>query len=257
MVHRDMNNQIHPTAILEGNISLGAGNVIGPNVVLRGQITIGSRNIIGPGTMMENAVELGDDNLIYGQVSLGALGEMGLKGDRLVPEGKVVIGNSVTLREFVCVHAPVYSQETRINDGAYLMNKSYVAHDCIIGNDAVLSAGVLLGGRVVIGRGANIGMGAAVHQRTHIGAYAMIGMLTPVTRDIVPFSTVAGNPCRIIGFNRPGAERAGYSADVCEAMEHYFNDLSSFEHQVHPIMEEIASFIRQFPNALTLSKSRT
>ena len=39
-----------------------------------------------------------------------------------------VIGNDVTIREFVCIHSPVYTMETSIHDNAYLMNKSYVAH---------------------------------------------------------------------------------------------------------------------------------
>jgi UDP-N-acetylglucosamine acyltransferase len=257
MDHMGMSNQIHPTAILEGNISLGAGNFIGPNVVLRGHISIGSRNHIGPGTIMENTVEIGDDNHLYGHVSLGAMGEMGLKGDRLVPEGKVVIGHNVNIREFVCIHAPVYTLETRINDSAYLMNKSYIAHDCVIGRNAVLSAGVLLGGRVEVGQGANIGMGAAIHQRCHIGAFAMVGMLTPVTRDILPYCTVAGNPCRIIGFNKAGAERAGHSAELFEEMERYFKEAFISGGQLHPIMKEIEDFLRQYPNALTLSKSHS
>ena len=253
----DMSNQIHPTAILEGNISLGAGNVIGPNVVLRGHITIGSRNHIGPGTIMENTVEIGDENHLYGHVSLGAMGEMGLKGDRLVPEGKVLIGRNVTIREFVCIHAPVYTPETRVNDSVYLMNKSYIAHDCIIGSNAVLSAGVLLGGRVEVGQGANLGMGAAIHQRCQIGAFAMVGMLTPVTRDILPYCTVAGNPCRIIGFNKAGAERAGHAPELFEEMEDFFKDDVFAGGRLHPIRKEIEDFLRQFPNALTLSRSHS
>ena len=51
-----MPNTIHPTAILEGNIVMGHGNVIGPYVVMRGTITIGDNNKIDTGVVIENNV---------------------------------------------------------------------------------------------------------------------------------------------------------------------------------------------------------
>ena len=92
-----MNNAIHPTAILEGNIELGTGNVIGPNVILQGDIRIGNNNIIGAGVHMENNVVVGNENKIYAYASIGGLGEMGLKGDSFVPHGNVIIGDGVTI----------------------------------------------------------------------------------------------------------------------------------------------------------------
>ena len=104
-----MGNTIHPTAILEGNIELGTGNKIGPYVVMRGNIRIGDNNVIGSAAQFKNNLSIGNENRIYSGASIGAVGEMGLKGDRLVEEGKVVIGNQVTIREFVCIHSPVYT----------------------------------------------------------------------------------------------------------------------------------------------------
>lgn len=249
-----MSNQIHPTAILEGQISLGSGNFIGPYAVLRGNISIGNNNVISAGTILENNVVIGDECMLSGNVTIGGAGEMGLKGDRLNAEAKVIIGHHVTIRELVTIHSPVYHPETRIDDHAYLMNKSYVAHDCVIGAASVLSAGVMLGGRVVLEQGVTIGMGAAIHQRCVVGQYVMVGMLTPVTRDLPPFATVAGNPARIIGFNKMGAERRGFDASLMDEMERYYQDPILVYDADNPMIHEIMAFYAAHPEALNQFK---
>ncbi len=251
-----MPNTIHPTAILEGNIVMGHGNSIGPHVVMRGNITIGNNNKIDTGVVLDNNVSIGHNNHIYAYASIGALGEMGTKGDRFVAEGKVVIGNEVTIREFVCIHSPVYTLETTIHDKVYLMNKSYVAHDCIVGKGTVLSAGVLLAGRCVIGQHANLGLGATVHQSTHIGAHAMIGMQAVITADIMPYATVAGNPARILGFNRRGVVRQGFEENLLAEVEMYFSNFSYRDDESdNPIIREINDFLLQHPEALVKLKN--
>jgi UDP-N-acetylglucosamine acyltransferase len=246
-----MGNTIHSTAILEGDVRLGSGNLIGPYVVMRGDITIGNDNIFDAGVCISNKVIIGNNNHIYPHATIGDLGEMGLKGDRFVSEGNVIIGDKVTVREYVCIHSPVYTRETRIHDQVYLMNKSYVAHDCVIGQGSVLSAGALLGGRVILEEGVTIGMGATVHQRCNIGCYAMIGMLAPVTRDILPYSTIAGNPARIIGFNKIGAERQGVEAVWMEGMNTFFEkELHVDADTKSPLIQAIMAFWQKHPDAL-------
>ena len=218
----ELRNNIHPTAILEGDIRMGSRNTIGPHVVLRGNISMGDDNVLRTGVCIENNVTIGHQNQFYPYVSIGSLGEMGAKGDRFVEEGGVVIADEVTVREYLCIHSPVYTYETRISSKAYIMNKSYVAHDCVIGEGVVLSAGVLLAGRVEIGDYANLGLGVTVHQRLHIGANAMVGMQGVVTRDIIPYALVAGSPVRILRFNRMAAERNQVEEKYISEMESLF-----------------------------------
>lgn len=248
-------NTIHPSAILEGNINMGSGNYIGPNVVMRGTIELGNNNYIDAGTVLQNNVILGNDNYIYPYAVVGALGEMGLKGDFFNEEGAVRIGNNVTIREYVCIHSPVYRQETIVDDHAYLMNKSYVAHDCHIGKYAVLSSGVLLAGRCIVGDHANIGLGTTVHQRRCIGDYAMIGMQSVITRDILPFSMVAGNPARIMRFNKKGVEYKGFEAKwIDETEKFYQHPISTSIPSDNPMIKEIQLFLQKYPESLVLYK---
>jgi UDP-N-acetylglucosamine acyltransferase len=247
----DHDNLIHPSAVLEGEIKMGRGNRIGPNVVLKGNIIMGDHNIIDCGVFMENNVRMGNQNHLYPYVVIGSVAEMGAKGDRFIPEGWVSIHNEVTIREFVCINSPFYFPETLINDKVYVMNKCYIAHDCVIGRGAILSAGVLLGGRCVIGEHSNLGLGATVHQRIHVGDRVMVGMQSVVTKDIVPYSLIAGNPARILRFNRIGAERNGIEEKEIEQMERLFKEgLKEMAGVESDIAQEINVFLKDHPTSL-------
>jgi UDP-N-acetylglucosamine acyltransferase len=251
----NLKNTIHPSAIIDGKVTMGVGNVIGPHVVIEGDVVIGDDNIIETGTAIFNQVVLGNNNHFYPYVVIGSLGEMGAKGDRFIAEGKVKIGNNVTVREFVCVHSPVHTLETRIDDHAYLMNKSYVAHDVIIGHGTIINAGVMLAGRVVVEDYATIGMGTAVHQQLTVGAYSMIGMQTPVTRNVLPYAKVVGNPARILGFNAIAAERLGWDKKWMNEMEKIFSkDVVLSDFHENPMMQQVSAFIKAHPGSLILNK---
>ena len=256
MAAHSQTNIIHPTAILDGQIQLGEGNHIGPHVVLRGNIRIGNHNHFETGVVLENNVHVGDHNYFYPYAVIGAVGEMGLKGDSFNEEGLVRIGDYVTIREFVCIHSPVYRQETIISNHVYLMNKSYVAHDCQVGPYAVLSSGVLLAGRCIIGEHVNIGLGTTVHQRRSIGDYAMIGMQSVIARDILPYALVAGNPARIMRFNRKGVEHKGFEETWLKEVEAFYQ--APIHHgftTTNPLLKNIQKFIEVHPESLTQYRS--
>ena len=255
MSKSESTNTIHPTAILEGKVTMGTGNFIGPNVVMRGNIVLGDNNFVDAGAILENNVVVGNNNYFYSYTVIGALGEMGLKGDFFNEEGIVRIGNHVTIREYVCIHSPVYRQETIIEDYAYLMNKSYVAHDCHIGKYAVLSSGVLLAGRCIVGEHANIGLGTTVHQRRCIGDYAMVGMQSVITRDVLPFSTVAGNPARILRFNKKGVEHKGFESKWLDEVDKFYQSpIHTTNSSDNPMIKEINLFLLKYPESLVLYK---
>ncbi|MBQ4162432.1 MAG: N-acetyltransferase, partial [Parabacteroides sp.] len=51
-----------------------------------------------------------------------------------------------------------------------------------------------------VGKGATIGANATIVCGHQIGAYAMIGAGAVVTKDILPYALVVGNPSRQIGW---------------------------------------------------------
>ncbi len=236
-------NIIHPTAIIAPSVKMGVGNRIGPYTIIEGEVEIGNSNHIDSSVIMTNRVHIGSHNRIYPFVTIGHMGEMGYKGDRLVEDGYVKIGDHTIIREFVNIHSPVRTRLTRVGDHCYIMNKCYLAHDVKIGDHTSLTAGTKLAGRAEVGAYVNMGMGSAVHQRIHVGEGAMVGMNASVIRHIPPYCIVAGVPARILGFNRIAALRKGYREEDIQKVENAFRDLLLGQSELD---HEIANLIRLF-----------
>jgi sugar O-acyltransferase (sialic acid O-acetyltransferase NeuD family) len=80
---------------------------------------------------------------------------------------------------------------------------SYVAHDCVIGDFVTFAPAVKCNGNVHIGNHAYIGTGAIIkHGKPNkplvIGEGAVIGAGSVVTKNIPAFTTVFGNPARLL-----------------------------------------------------------
>jgi len=90
------------------------------------------------------------------------------------------------------------------------MISSHVAHDCHIGDNVVIANNVPLGGHVTIEDSVVIGGNSAVQQFTRIGRLAMIGGMTGVLKDVIPFGISYGNRNFLRGINLIGLKRKNY-----------------------------------------------
>jgi UDP-N-acetylglucosamine acyltransferase len=201
-------NDVHPTAVIRGDVSLGSGNTIGPFAVITGPVVVGDDNWIGAGVVIGAPPEVRS----FAHPSDGG-----------VPRGSdgVRIGDRNVIREYAQVHAG-WKAATNIRDDAFIMNQVYVAHDCLIDDRVTLASSVLLAGHVHVGAGSNVGLGAAVHQFRTIARGAMVGMSSTVTRDIPPFAKAFGNPATVRGANVVGMERAGVDAALIWRLTHIY-----------------------------------
>ena len=102
---------------------------------------------------------------------------------------------------------------TRIGTDCMLMAVSHVAHDCIVGNGVMVANNAVMGGHVSIGDYAVIGGAAAIHQFVRIGRAAMIGGVSGVEADVIPFGTVLGNRARLTSLNIIGLRRRGFNRE--------------------------------------------
>jgi UDP-N-acetylglucosamine acyltransferase len=197
-------NDIHPSAVIEGDVRLGSGNSIGPNVVIYGPATIGDGNWIGAGVVIGAPPEVRS----FEHPRPGS-------GDSSSPG--VRIGDRNVLREYAQVHQG-WKQATVVGDDAFIMNQVYVAHDCRLGDGVTLASSVLLAGHVHVAAHANLGLGTAVHQGRYIGRGAMVGMSSVVTRDIPPFAKAYGSPARVNSANAVGLRRMHVPEDEIAAL---------------------------------------
>ncbi len=217
---------IHPTAMVGPDVEIGPGTVIGPFVVVLGPCRIGAGCWIGPHTVIGTTGEH-TGRMVVPEVPADAAAMTAEELEAVLWFGGhgegVEIGDGTIIREQSTVHQGTVGP-TRIGPSVFIMNTSYVAHDCELGARTKLGPVGSLAGHVFLGDDANVGMNAAVHQHRRIGAGAMVGMNATVVHDVRPWELVKGTPARPSGLNRVGLERAGYGAAEISGLEQAYRD---------------------------------
>ncbi|MCH8907016.1 MAG: hypothetical protein IH840_07995 [Candidatus Heimdallarchaeota archaeon] len=163
-------------------------------------------NIIDPSkTYIAPNVVLGKNVTIYPFASIGTEFEH----PYLTPhqDWTVHIGQNTVIREGVTINSG-NSKDTVIGENCYLMAKSHIGHDASLSSGVVLSPGAVIGGHTQIDNNVTIGINASIHQRKFVGAYSMVGMNSPVSKNILPFTIVLGNPARWSKINELALSRA-------------------------------------------------
>ncbi|WP_454129857.1 DapH/DapD/GlmU-related protein [Microbacterium aurum] len=199
-----LNQDIHSTAFIGDGVTLGQDVKVAPGAVLLGPLEVGDRVRIGPNAVIGTPPEI--STLSQNTAWTGDLAHHGVR-----------IGDDSVIRESVTIQQGSH-RTTTIGSRSWLLSGSYVAHDVLVHDDVTLSAGARLGGHAIVGRYANIGMNAAIHQRRLVGPAAMVGMSTPVTRDIPPFAKVFGSPARMHGLNEHVLRKLGVEEGTISAL---------------------------------------
>ena len=96
----------------------------------------------------------------------------------------------------------------------------HVGHDCQLGDRVILVNNASLAGHCHLDDDVIIGGLSGVHQFVRIGRGAMIGAVTMVTADVIPYGLVQGPRGHLDGLNLVGLKRRGASrADILELRE--------------------------------------
>ena len=205
------NTEIDPSATIGKEVRIGPFSTIGPKV------KIGDRTEIGPNVHIEEGTVVGADCRIFHGASIG--GDPQIAGVRDIISS-VEIGDKTTIREFVTIHRSAKENEkTTIGKECLLMAYAHVAHDCVIGDDVVLVNATSLSGHIVVEDRAFISGMIGAHQFVRFGKLSMTGGMSRIVKDVLPFSTVEGNPARLIGTNAIGLKRAGIGPSVRSSLK--------------------------------------
>ena len=259
--------KIHPTAVLEGEITLADDVEIGPFCVLRGKISIGAGTALVSAVQLQGPLAVGAGNTCYPGVCIGfAPQDKGFRPDK--DGAGTVIGDGNIFREGTSIHrATRDDRPTRIGDRNYWMANTHAAHDVQVGNDCVFANNTLFAGHAEIGDRVVTGGGAGVHQFTRVGRGAMVGGLCGASKDVCPFFTVTAT--NYVGsYNRIGMRRGGASpSDIDMAREIYgllVRDRRPFSARVaalealagHPIADEYIAFVKGSKRGITTRHGR-
>ena len=166
---------------------IGKNLITNDNVFIDKTVEIGDNVVIDSNVTIKNDVKIGDETRIYYGVQIGSSPQFSEYTDKNT--GYISIGKNVILREYCTVNLPHYDQ-TYIGNDCYIMNHINISHDCIMGDRVTVANGSQIGGYCVIDEGVFLGLNSAIHQRSEVGAYSLIGMNTSINGRIYPFSLV-------------------------------------------------------------------
>ena len=213
MIHKS--SIIHQDAKVSDKSEIGPYVVIGPNVIIGDNVTIYSHVNISGDTVIGNGCK------IFPFASIGnSPQDLKYKGEKT----KLVIGQNNTIREYVTINPGTDGGGgvTSIGNNCLFMISSHIAHDCKIGSNVVIANNVPIGGHAIIDNDVIIGGNAAVHQFTRIGKMAMVGGMTGVTTDIIPYGLSLGNRNYLEGINLIGLRRKNIpNKDILELSSAY------------------------------------
>ena len=219
-----MTGLIHPTAIVAPGAAIGAGVRIGPFCTVGPDVSIGEGAELVSHVVVEGHTRIGAGARLFPFATVGmAPQDLKYGGEPTETE----IGPRSVLREHVTVHRGTVTGTsiTRVGADCLLMAVVHVAHDCAIGNGVVIANNVVMGGHVEIGDNAVIGGAAAIHQFVRIGRLAMVGGVSGVEADIIPFGSVVGNRARLAGLNMVGLRRRGCERAQLHTLRAAFRNL--------------------------------
>lgn len=182
---------VHPTAIIEEGVKLGAGCVIHAYAIVK------KHSVLGDGVVVHSFAVIGDAPQF-------------LKFDPTTVSG-VEIGANTVIREHATVNRSIHAGgATKVGARCFLMANVHVGHDSEVADDVVLANNVMLAGHVMVGSFSFVGGGVGIHQFVRIGEGVMIGGLARITKDVAPF-LMAAERDEVPGFNLVGLKRRGFS----------------------------------------------
>lgn len=199
---------IHSTAIIEDGAQIAPDAKIGPFCTVGKNVVLASGVELVSHVALDGHTEVGEGVKLFPFCTVGlAPQDLKYKGE----ETKTVIGPRTQIREHASIHRGTVtgSGVTRIGADCLLMATVHIAHDCLLGDGVIISNNVALGGHVEIGDRAVIGGNAALLQFTRVGQGAMVGGLTGVTRDVIPYARAFGTRAELLGLNLIGLKRRG------------------------------------------------
>ncbi len=213
---------IHPTAIVDSKAKISKNVEIGPYCIIGPEVEISSNSILHSHVSIKGNTKIGKNNELFPFVSIGTPPQdLKYNGEK----NSIIIGDNNKFREYVNIN-PGTSQGgtiTKIGSNNLLMVYCHIAHDCNIGDNIVLANNVQVGGHVIIEDNAIVGGSCAIHQFSRIGNLAMVGGMTGVLSDVIPFGLSLGNRNNLVGLNLIGLRRAKISNDDIKKLQKFYD----------------------------------
>ena len=219
---------IHPTAIVEHGAIIGEDSVVGPFCHIGPKVTLGERVTLKSHVVVSGMTEIGKDTVVFPFSVLGGIPQdLKFKGEAT----RLKIGARNRIREHVTMNTGTQGGGglTSIGDDGLFMAGCHVAHDVHVADRVILVNNVALGGHCVLEDEVIVGGLSGVHQFVRIGRGAIIGAVTMVANDVIPYGLVQAPRGELDGLNLVGLKRRGAARSDITALRAAFQMLAQGE----------------------------
>jgi len=216
--------KIHPTAVVDPGAKLADDVTVGALSTIGGEVELGAGVEIAPHVCIAGRTRIGARTRIFPFAVIGATPQvLGFDGRA----GALVIGEDNEIREHVSIHVglPDHGGLTSLGNHNLIQNGFHIAHDCRIGNYCVLAGMSGFGGHCIVEDFAVVGAMSGIHQFVRVGESAFTAGNSMVTKDVPPFTKVAGDRARFAGVNTINLERRGFDKDRIATIKHAYHVL--------------------------------
>ncbi|MDU8913044.1 acyl-ACP--UDP-N-acetylglucosamine O-acyltransferase [Aestuariicoccus sp. MJ-SS9] len=243
------NATIHPSAVVEDGARIGDGCVIGPFCHVGPEVTLGRGVVLKSHVVVTGETSVGDETVIFPFAVIGEVPQdLKFKGEKT----RLVVGARNRIREHVTMNAGTEGGGgvTRVGDDGLFMAGCHVAHDAQVGDRVILVNNSALAGHCVIEDDVIVGGLSGVHQWVRVGRGAIIGAVTMVTNDVMPYGLVQGPRGKLDGLNLVGLKRKGVARSDITALRAAFQMLAqgegAFQERARRLGEETQSdYVRE------------
>jgi UDP-N-acetylglucosamine acyltransferase len=212
----DPTAEIHPSAVVEDGAVVGAHCRIGPFCVVGAEVTLGPDVVLKSHAVVTGWTEIGEATTIFPFANVGDVPQdLKYAGERT----RLIVGARNRIREGVTMNTGTHGGGgvTRVGDDCLFMTGAHVAHDAQIGNRVILVNNAAIAGHCILDDDVIVGGLSGVHQFVRIGRGAIIGAVTMVTHDVIPYGLVQGprgglDGLNLVGLKRRGVDRADITA---------------------------------------------
>jgi len=244
--------QVHASAVIEDGAVIAEGCVVGPFCVVGPNVVLHKNVELKSHVVVTGQCEIGEETVVF---SFSVLGEIPQDLKFGGEDSRLVIGNRNRIREHVTMNSGTEGGGlvTRVGDDGLFMAGCHIAHDAQIGDRVIVVNSAAVAGHCVIEDDVIIGGLCGIHQWVRIGRGAIIGAVSMVTNDVIPYGLVQGPRGELDGLNLVGLKRRGVPRPDITALRAAFQMLAqgegAFQERARRLGEETESdYVQEIVN---------
>lgn len=249
-----MSGGIDPRAIVDRGAELGRNVRVGPWSIIGADVVVGDDCEIGPHVVLRGPTVLGRENRIF---QFATVGEGSPAHAYRGEPTTLTLGDRNVIREGVTIHRGLATDRSRTAIGSDCLFMAYVhiGHDCVLGDRIVMANNASVAGHVSVGDEAVLSGYAGVPQFRSIGAYAFVGGMARVTKDVPAYVAVDGNPASAIGLNSERLRRLGVDAATSKALQEAYRTVYRRGHTLKEALAALGPLARAVPEVACFARS--